>query len=301
MSEHQDEMTAAIDRVLVTGDFTVDDLTTLRSGLDAFAAAVSTVLPIETVTDELLDLPGRSVPLRTYRPAGAGDAVLVWFHGGGYVSGTIDAIDPVCRELALRLRCTVVSVGYRLAPEFPYPAALDDCLAAVEAVAALTTGPLAVGGDSAGAGLCAAVVRRTTVPVVAQLLLCPWLDATLSCPSVRLKGEVYGLTEAALRRFAAMYIGPEGDHANEGASPLLGKDFSGLPPTVVVTAENDPLCDEGELYALRLVEAGGQAHLRRWDGMVHGFVGMTAELPQAGEALQWSCDRLTELLSPAVP
>ncbi len=299
MSEQRDEMaemSEAVDRVLVTGDFTVDDLATMRSGLDAFAAAVSVVLPVETVTDEQLALPGRSIPLRTYVPAGADDAVLVWFHGGGYVSGTVDAIDPVCRELADRLRCTVISVGYRLAPEFPFPAALEDCLAALETVAARGPGPLAVGGDSAGGGLSAAVVRQTTIPVAAQLLLCPWLDATLSCVSVRAKGQDHGLTEVALRSFASMYVGADGDPAGPGASPLLGEDFSGLPPTVVVTAENDPLCDEGELYAQRLVEAGGQAQARRWDDMLHGFVGMTKDVPKADEALRWACDRLAALL-----
>ena len=295
MSE-QDQVAAAVDRVLVTGDFAPDDLAAMRAGLDAFADAVSVTVPMAQVQDEDLVLPGGTLPLRTYRPDSCSTATLVWFHGGGYVSGTIDAIDPVCRVLANRVGCTVVSVGYRLAPESPYPAALDDCLAALAAVAARAEGPLAIGGDSAGGGLSAAVARRTPVPLVAQLLLCPWLDMTLSCPSVQTKGVDFGLTEVSLRGFARMYLGPDGDPADEGASPLLGRDFSGLPPTVVVTAENDPLCDEGEHYAAAVVAAGGTAVVRRWDGMLHGFVGMTAELREADEALQWSADQVRALL-----
>ncbi len=289
-------MADAVDRVLVTGDFTADDLAQMRAGLDAFADLVSVTVPVAHVADEQLSLPGRTIPLRTYRPAGGSTAALVWFHGGGYVSGTLDAIDPVCRVLANRTGCTVVSVGYRLAPEAPYPAGLEDCLAALEVVASRTEGPLAVGGDSAGGGLAAAVSRRTPVSLTAQLLLCPWLDVTLSCPSVQTKGVDFGLTEVALRGFARMYLGPDGDPVDEGASPLLAKDFSDLPPTVVVTAENDPLCDEGERYAAAVVAAGGIAVVRRWDGMVHGFVGMTAELREADDALQWSADQLGALL-----
>ncbi len=295
MSEQ--DVQAAVDRVLGTDDFTLADLTLMRTGLDAFAEAVSSSVPVAHVHDELLTLPGRAIPLRTYRPERVSTATLVWFHGGGYVSGTVEAIDPVCRVLANQIGCTVVSVGYRLAPESPYPAALEDCLAALAVVAERAPGPLAVGGDSAGGGLSAAVARRTTVPLAGQLLLCPWLDATLSSPSVQAKGVDHGLTEVALRAFARMYLGPDQDPADEGASPLLGKDFSGLPPTVVVTAENDPLCDEGERYAAQVVAAGGTAAARRWDGMLHGFVGMTAELREADEALLWSAAQLRALLA----
>ena len=298
--ESADALAAAVDRVLNSGDFTDADLTQMRAGLDAFADLVSVTEPVHRVEESLLDLPGRRIRLRTYRPDPVGSATLVWFHGGGYVSGTLDAIDPVCRVLANRTGVTVVSVDYRLAPEHPYPAALDDCLAALDAVAATAEGSLAIGGDSAGGGLAAAVARRTSVRLSAQLLLCPWLDVSLSCPSVRAKGTDHGLTEASLRGFARMYLGGDGDPADPGASPLLGEDVTGLPATIVVTAENDPLCDEGERYAERIVAAGGRARVRRWDAMVHGFVGMTAELVEAEEALTWSCDQLRLELTPPV-
>ena len=298
--EETAELQSALDRVLGTGAYSAADLQLMRTGLDAFALAVSHRESIETVTDEVLHVGDRDISCRSYRPNNAGDAVLVWFHGGGYVSGSLDAIDPICRSLARRLSTTVVSIDYRLAPEHPYPAALQDCLAALDAVAARPgVGLLAVGGDSAGGGLAAATARRTRVPLAAMLLLCPFLDATLSSPSIRVKGTDFLLTEASLRAFARMYVGPGGDPFDPGVSPLLGQDFSGLPPTVVVTAEHDPLCDEGERYAQQVIAAGGVAYVRRWNAMLHGFVGMTADLPEADEALQWSCERLGELIWPA--
>lgn len=276
-----------------------DDLLTMRSGLDTFAAAVSVREHIADVADDVLSLPGRRIPVRTYRPAGADDAVLVWFHGGGFVAGSLEAVDPLCRTLARRLGSTVLSVAYRLAPENPFPSGLEDALAAVAAVA---TRPevrrLAVGGDSAGGALAAGVSRLLAVPLRAQVLLCPFLDASLSCPSVKEKGQDFPLTEAALRGFVQMY---GGDPTDPRLSPLLGTDFAGLPPTVVVTAENDPLRDEAELYAERVLAAGGTSFLRRWDGMPHGFVGMTAELPEADQALQWATDRLRLLLGSGEP
>lgn len=273
------------------------DLAALRAGLDAFAAAVSLREPIASVTDEVVRRPDRDIPLRVYRPAAADDAVLVWFHGGGYIAGSLAAIDPVCRALARRLGSTVVSVGYRLAPEHPFPAALDDALEAVTSVAAWPgASRVAIGGDSAGGGLAAAVARLTEVPLRAQVLLCPFLDATLSCPSVLQNGEGNLLTATALRQFVHLYLGAHGEAADPRVSPLLGTDFSGLPPAVVVTAGNDPLRDEGELYAARVAAAGAATFVRRWDGMVHGFVGMTAELDQAQAALDWATSQLRLLL-----
>ena len=262
----------------------------MRAWLDAFAASVSVTEPVAQVTDADLDLGDRVVPLRRYVPDGADDAVLVWFHGGGYVSGTLDAIDPVCRALARRARVSVVSVGYRLAPEHPFPAAYDDCVAALAEVQRVTE-RVAVGGDSAGGGLAAAVARSSSHDLAALVLLCPFLDQTLSCPSVQTAAQ--DLTEESLRGFVSMY---GGDPADPRVSPLLTPDLSGMPPAVVVTAEHDPLRDEGELYASRLVEAGGRAELRRWDGMVHGFPGMTAQLPEAEDSLQWTAERLRALL-----
>jgi acetyl esterase len=278
-----------VDMAALMAQLGVRDLTELRSGLHALADAVSVRQPVAEVIDSALDLDGRSLPLRTYRDAGPGRPLLIWCHGGGYVSGNLDDIDPTCRQLAVRAGVDVVSIGYRLAPEHRYPAGLVDCVAAAEHLR-----PDAVGGDSAGGGLAAAVAQRVT-GIRAQLLLCPWLDATLGLPSVRANSTEDGLNEGALRAFAELYTD---DTSDPGASPLHADDLAGTPPAVIVTAELDPLRDDGERYADRLHAAGVVAVVRRWDGEVHGFPGMTAVTPVAGEALQWAADRLRELLDP---
>ncbi|MCU1675171.1 MAG: hypothetical protein JWN77_3284 [Frankiales bacterium] len=257
------------------------ELAQLRLGLDAFAAAVSVTEPVECVEDGLVG----GVPVRSY---GTAAQVLVWAHGGGFVSGSLDAIDPVCRALSNRTGLRVVSVGYRLAPEHPFPAALEDVLTVVRG----TPGVLAVGGDSAGGGLAAAAAREAP-GLRALVLLCPWLDLTLTSPSVLEEGSGAGLTAEALRAFASLYTDQPADPR---ASPLLAPDLVGLPPVVVVTAEHDPLRDEGERYAARVVAAGGEAVVRRWAGTVHGFAGMTAELAEAAEAQDWVAQRLVEVL-----
>jgi acetyl esterase len=265
----------------------VGSLAEMRAGLDALSAQVSERSPVYDVRTSELDVDGRRIPIRTYRPAPGDLPVLMWFHGGGYVSGGLDAIDPTCRELALRSRVEVVSVGYRLAPEHPYPAGLDDCLAAARVLR-----PDAVGGDSAGGGLAAAVAHRHP-GLRAQLLLCPWLDGTLTLPSVHEKSTPDGLSELALRTFMQLYAG---DPSDPGVSPLHADDLTGTAPAIVVTAGHDPLCDDGDRYAERLRAAGVTVHARCWDDEVHGFPGMTAVNPVAAESLQWAADRLRELL-----
>jgi acetyl esterase len=275
------------DRNRLLADLGVGSLAELRAGLDELAAAVSSRRAVHAVEDDELSLPGRRVPIRTYRPGPSPRPVLMWFHGGGYVSGGLDAIDPTCRELAMRADVTVVSVGYRLAPEHPYPAALDDCLAAAAAL-----DPAAVGGDSAGGGLAAAVGQRHP-GLRAQVLLCPWLDATLGLPSVRANSTHDGLNEVALQAFAQLYT----EHpADAGVSPLHAPDLGAAPPAVVVTAGLDPLRDDGERYADRLHDAGVVAVVRRWEDQVHGFPGMTTQTPAAAESLDWVADQLRALL-----
>ena len=268
--------------------FSPAGLAELRAGLDGFASDVSIREPVDVVREERLDLGDRVVPLRRY---GREDRLLVWLHGGGYVTGSLDAIDPVCRALTNRSGWSVLSVGYRLAPEDPFPAAYDDAVAALSH-ASTQAATVAIGGDSAGGGLAAAVARTSSVPLAALVLLCPFLDATLSCPSVAEKGTDYGLTAEGLRAFVQLY---GGDPTDPRVSPLLAPDLSALPPTFVVTAEHDPLRDEGERYAARIQATGGRVEVRRWDGMLHGFPGMTAELPEAAEALSWVAERLRDL------
>jgi acetyl esterase len=276
---------ADADRLL--RDLGAGSLAELRTGLEALSAQVSAPSPVYEVRTSELALPGRSVTIRTYRPAPGDLPLLMWFHGGGYVSGSLDAIDPTCRELALRARVAVVSVGYRLAPEHRFPAGLDDCLEAARLLR-----PQAVGGDSAGGGL-AAVVAQRQPGLRAQLLLCPWLDGMLTLPSVAANGTPDGLNESALRAFMQLYAD---DPADPGVSALRADDLTGAPPAVIVTAGLDPLRDDGERYADRLRDAGVTVSARCWDGELHGFPGMTAVTPAAAESLQWAADQLGMLL-----
>lgn len=265
----------------------VATLAEMRTGLDALADSVSVRRDLHHVEDGELALPGRPVPIRTYRPAAGSRPLLMWFHGGGYVTGSLNAIDPTCRQLAVRADVDVVSVGYRLAPENRYPAALEDCVLAAEKLR-----PDAIGGDSAGGGLAAAVAQRHA-GLRAQLLLCPWLDATLGLPSVRSNNPLEGLTETALQAFAELYAD---DTSDPGVSPLHAPDLGTAPPAVIVTGELDPLRDDGERYADRLRASAIPTFLRRWDGQGHGFPGMTAVTPAAEESLQWAGDVLRALL-----
>ncbi len=262
------------------------DVAKARAGLDAFARAVGAGAPAVAAEDGLV----AGVPVRRYFPDGpARGPELVWFHGGGWVTGTLDAVDPLCRSVAARTGAALTSLGYRLAPEHPFPAALEDCLAVVRAL-----GPVAVGGDSAGAGLAAVVAQQAPELVIAQVLLNPLLDATLASPSVTALGRGYGLTRTALEHFVALYL-DGADPRDPRCSPLLATGVTGLPPAVVLTAELDPLRDEGEAYAARLREAGVPVAGRRFDGMVHGFAGMSAVTPVAGQALDWLVDELVRL------
>ena len=207
------------------------------------------------------------VPVRAYRPRDARGTV-VYFHGGGWVVGNLESVDAVCRALALAAGATVVSVDYRLAPEHPYPAALEDALGATRAL--LTERPLAVAGDSAGGNLAAIVARHLKDDVAAQLLVYPVTDAGLNTPAYRQFSEGFGLSAAGMRRFWELYL-DGADGLQPDASPLRAGDLRGLPPAYVLTAECDVLRDDGEAYAHALRDAGVDVTLRRREGAVHGF------------------------------
>jgi acetyl esterase len=248
---------------------------------------------------EYITIPGpdTSLPARVYRPEGgvAPLPVMVFFHGGGWVIGDIETHDPLCGALAAASGSMIVSVGYRLAPEHKFPAAVDDSFAAVSWVAAnasaLGADPerLGVGGASAGGNLSAVVcllARDRGGPEIAyQLLLYPGVDMDGKFPSVQENGEGYFLTHEDMVWFRNHYLREAADMLNPMASPLRATDHSRLPPAVIVTAEFDPLRDEGEAYAEALRKAGVRVRLRRYDGMIHGFLSMADVIGRAQGAI----------------
>jgi acetyl esterase len=227
--------------------------------------------------------------VRIYTPAGTGPfPLLVWFHGGGWVLGDLDSADPTARHLAVGAGCVVVSVDYRLAPETKFPGAADDCYAAtqwtVQHAAAMHGDPdrIAVGGDSAGGNLAAAVslmARDRRGPSLAfQLLVYPVTHCNFTTSSYQSFAEGYMLTRTSMQWYWNHYLQDVADANNPYAAPLVARDLSGLPPALVITAECDPLCDEGAAYAQRLKEAGVPTTYSCYDGMIHGFFGMPAAL-----------------------
>ena len=240
--------------------------------------------------------PGPAIPVRIYTPAGTGPfPILVWFHGGGWVVGDLDSADPTARHLAVGAGCVVVSVDYRLAPETKFPGPADDCYAAtqwaVQHAAELHGDPdrIAVGGDSAGGNLAAAVslmARDRRSPSLAfQLLVYPVTHCNFTTSSYESFAEGYTLTRASMQWYWSNYIRDAADADNPYAAPLVARNLSGLPPALIMTAECDPLCDEGAAYAQRLREAGVPTTYTCYDGMIHGFFGMPAVLDKGRLAI----------------
>jgi acetyl esterase len=236
--------------------------------------------PVAEVRDLEIPAPSCVIPARLYRPPERDGPLplVVYLHGGGWMIGSIESFDTVVRALANRSGAIVVSVGYRLAPEAPFPAGLEDCLCAVRWLAAnaseLGADPerMAIAGDSAGGNLATVVARRLRgeVPLRAQALIYPVADAGCNTASYRDFGEGHGLTAASMQRFWNVYLDGS-DGMDPDASPLRADDLDGCPPAFVLTAGFDPLRDEGEAYAEALREAGVEVDLRRYDGAIHGF------------------------------
>ena len=300
-----------LDQIASLGGPPIQELgvTQARALLEGFAAVGGPPAEVARVEDRTFAGPAGDVPVRIYRPTDeAGpQPVLVWFHGGGWVLGSIEGSDLTCRELAVRAGVVVVSVGYRLAPEHPYPSGVDDCFAALVWVAAaageLGVDParVAVGGDSAGGNLAAVVAlaaRDAGGPSVRfQLLVYPVTDALMSYPSMRDNGQGYMLTDDSMKWFVELYLGDHGDPKDPRVSPIYADDLSGLPPALVITAEFDPLRDEGEAYGARLQQARVAAKVSRYDGMIHGFFGMGAIVEAARPATAEAADALRRALA----
>lgn len=256
-----------------------------RQSMRARTAALGPVEEVARVADHRVPVDGGEMGVRCYTPGGDGPfPVLVYFHGGGWVIGDIGTHDGICRSLANAAGCVVASVDYRLAPEHKYPVAAEDAFAATRWVAqharrlGVDARRIAVGGDSAGGTLAAAVTlmaRDRGGPELAlQLLVYPVTHHSFDTASYREHADGYLLTRDAMRWFWSHYLRREEDGRHPYASPLLAADLLGLPPALVMTAEYDPLRDEGEAYAARLREAGVPVTVTRYPGMIHGFFRM---------------------------
>jgi acetyl esterase len=239
------------------------------------------------------------LPARVYRPEDGEDRALVWLHGGGWVIGSIASHDPLCRALAARSGCTVVAPAYRLAPEHPHPAAVDDAWAAT-VWATSKFGQVAVGGDSAGGHLAAVVALRARdrgLLLRLQVLVVPVTDCSFDTGSYAENGSGYGLELATMEWFWNLYLPGLAGADDPEVSPLRAPDLAGVAPALVLTAEYDPLRDEGEAYAARLGEAGVPVEHTRYDGMVHGFLRMPAVLDRARAAIDQIAARVRDELA----
>ena len=236
------------------------------------------------------------VPVRIYTPATAGPwGTLVWFHGGGWVIGNVETADPTARELCVGGNCVVVSVDYRLAPEHKFPTPFEDCLTATMWAMAnaesLGSRPdaIAVGGDSAGGNLAAVIslmaADRNGPSIVHQLLVYPVTERTYQTASYVDNAEGYMLARDAMRWYWDAYLANEADAVNPYAAPMQADNVAGQPPALVITAEYDPLRDEGEAYGRRLQESGVDATVSRYDGMIHGFFGMVGVLDKSQQVM----------------
>jgi len=264
--------------------------------------------PVASVSDRTIAGRHHDVPVRVYRPDGEGPfGVLVWLHGGGWVIGDLDTADGTARALCARAGMVVVSVDYGLAPEHPAPQALDDCWDTVQWVVEhadeMDGDParVAVGGDSAGGNLAAVVAQRAAAEgrprLALQVLVYPVTDLTIAHPSYEENGEGYFLTRASMIWFIAHYLSGGADAHDPAVSPLFADDVSQVAPAVVITAEYDPLRDEGNAYAAKLEAAGVPVQAKCFDGMIHGFFGMRAVTPVADDAIDMAAQALREAMS----
>jgi acetyl esterase len=263
--------------------------TVARAGMEMMTA------PSTVELHEIRDVNADGVAARLYRPNDRKDlGLLVFYHGGGWVLGSMNTHDDVCRKLALAMGHAVLSVDYRLAPEFAFPEPLNDCIVALRwahanaAQLGIDATRIAVGGDSAGGNLAAVVANLQPVPLKFQMLIYPVTDATRSSQSYKDNGEGYRLTAAGMKWFCDHYVsGSIGTPTDPRVSPLFADatTLASAPPAIVITAEYDPLRDEGEQYAHRLIEAGVACSLTRYYGQVHGFFSMSQYVDDGASAI----------------
>lgn len=256
---------------------------------------------LRTVRDLRIDGPAGDLPIRVYRPDREDPPTLVFTHGGGWTLGTLDSSDNICRELASRAECLVLSVDYRLAPEHPFPAATDDAYAALEWAAAHADelggdpGRLGVAGTSAGGNLAAASAIRARdagLELDGQFLLYPMTDRRFDRPSYDEHGDGPLLTAADVRWFWNQYLRSPVDEHNPFATVCRAPDLAGVAPARVVTAGHDVLRDEGAAYAARLADDGVETAHENYPSMTHGFLSLTDSVSRADKAMNALTDAI---------
>jgi len=265
--------------------------------------------PVKSVEDRTIPGPARPIPVRIYRPhADAPVGALLYFHGGGHVIGDLDTHDKICRNLAEGADAVVVSVAYRMGPEDPFPAAVEDCWASLvwlaEAAPSLgaPAGRIVVAGDSAGGNLAAVVAlmaRDAGGPAIrSQILIYPVADYRLQSESYKTYGTGYGvLTANAMEWFREHYLPGPADAEDWRASPLLAANLAGVAPALIIAAECDVLHGDGVAYAEALKAAGVETEYELYDGMIHGFFGMTPDVDAAGAAQRRAADAIKAALA----
>jgi acetyl esterase len=284
----------------------VSDVPQVRAEMEAFAPALSGTGGRDVAReDRRIDGQRGSIAARVYRPGASDLPLLVYYHGGGWVLGSIESHDGLCAELATDARCNVVSVDYRMAPEHLFPAAVDDATDAFRWVREHARelggdpGRVAVGGDSAGGNLAAVVSQQCAAfaepgPSL-QLLIYPATDLSRESASHATYGEGFYLTRTRMEWFKDLYI-PVEERADVRASPLRSKELAGHPPAHVITAGFDPLRDEGRAYADALEAAGVPVTYRNYEGVIHGFASMAGLVPAARAAYDDMAETFRTLL-----
>jgi acetyl esterase len=276
-----------------------------RQGFEKLAEARRQIVPepVDQIRDLKIPGPAGEIPIRVYSPKVQSPApALIYFHGGGWVLGDLESHDHVCRALANSAPCVVLSVDYRLAPEHKFPAAVHDSFAATQWIAdharelGVDASRIAVGGDSAGGNLAAVVSQiardRGGPKLIYQLLIYPGTDMRMGFPSIDENADGPLLTKPAMQWFVNHYLNGEEDRTDPLASPFLASNLRGLPPAFIITAECDPLRDEGEAYGLRLEEAGVPVDIEQYEGMPHGFFSFGAALEGGRRAFADTSSRL---------
>lgn len=301
----------ALTRLVLPGSFSAMSVPAARNRLRRLIGRSRRPVPLGGVGERLIPRPdGSPLRARVYTPEGSGPwPLVVYYHGGGFVLGDLDSVDDICRNIARRMPCVVLSIEYRLAPEHRFPAAADDALHAARWALdhapelAADSARVAVAGDSAGGNLAAVAalrLRGTPGPALAaQVLLYPVTDhCSPPTRSMIENADGFGLTRADMEWFWKNYLPDPASAGHPHAAPLRAPDLSGLPPALILAAEHDPLRDEAEAYARALSAAGNRVRCSRYDGTVHGFVQLHRLLPEGRRGMVEMLDWLRAALAP---